>query len=63
MIQYDTTLDIYNCLDTDLIADAPPLVDEGGGVIPDHQLCEVMDSTTLKVTRLFKKKEGVWYEY
>lgn len=50
------------CLSTDLDSGKPPIKINNANV-PDDTVCEVCDTVTGKIEKLFKMNGGVWYEY
>lgn len=50
------------CLSTDLVGGKPP-VKVNDIPVPNDSVCEVCDTVSGKLDKIFKINEGVWYEY
>jgi len=53
----------YVCLDTELVATKPPIVDADGVAIPNGSLCEVVGTVSGVVDSIWTRDGGEWYEY
>lgn len=52
----------YACLDTDLVNGFPPVAFNGETVRNDA-ICEVMNTATREIYKMYKMYDGAWYEY
>jgi len=55
-------LQIYSCLDTELIGGYPPTT-YNNQIIRDDSVCEVMNTVTFEIYNMYKFNNGHWYEY
>lgn len=55
-------IQIYSCLDTELIGGFPPTT-YNNVAIRDDSICEVMNTVTFEIYDMFKFNNGHWYEY
>jgi hypothetical protein len=55
-------IQFYACLDTDTVAGYPPNT-YAGEPIPDDAICEVMNTSTNEIYKMFKMDAGQWHDY
>jgi hypothetical protein len=62
MMEKQKMIMVYACLDTDLIGGYPPTT-YNGETIRNDAICEVMNTATREIYKMYKMYNAHWYEY